>query len=76
MSREQIEAQVAVIRTIGELIADLGEVPSGHIYAAVQGMMSLAQYQMVVDVLKRSGLVSEKAHLLTWIGPAKPKASN
>ena len=31
--------------------------------------MTLAQYQGIVDLLKRGGVIEERNHLLTWKGP-------
>lgn len=61
---------------IGDCVRDLGEVPSGHLYACLLSMPSLSsmtagQYQQVIDALNGAGLVSEKNHLLTWVGPRK-----
>ena len=47
---------------------ELGEVPSGHLYARLADKITVAQYGQVIEILKRSGLVRESgAHLLTWI---------
>jgi hypothetical protein len=62
-------ATIAAARILADAIRDLGEVPSGHLYAHVMGAMSLETYQGLIGILKRAGLIEEKAHLLTWIGP-------
>lgn len=56
---------------VSEAIRDLGSVPSGHLYARLISYMQLPTYNALIDSLKRQGLVSEKAHLLTWVGPPK-----
>ena len=41
--------------------------PSGHIYAALMGYMSLDVYNKMLSELKAEGKISEKYHLLTAI---------
>jgi hypothetical protein len=74
MTRENaIEAKQAinVIHAVAEVIRELGEVPSGHLYAQVMGVVDLATYNKIIELLKGAGLVSENAYLLTWTGPKK-----
>lgn len=76
---ERHAAQLKIIAVVAETIRDLsassplGGVPSGHLYAHLMGTFTLAQYQSVIEVLKRADLVEEKNHLLTWVGPTKEK---
>lgn len=57
---------------ISEAIRALGSVPSGKLYASVMGVMSLEQFNKVVDILKEAGVVREsQQHLLTWEGGAR-----
>lgn len=65
-------AAVEIIMAVAEAIRSLKSVPSGHLYARLMGSMTLDDYQAVIGVLKRTGLVSESAHLLTWTGPVLP----
>lgn len=46
-------------------IKEAGGMPSGHLYAAVMGSLSLQEYQTCLDVLKSTGLVKESNHFLT-----------
>ena len=59
---------------LAEAISELGEVPNGHLYAAVMGKMSFGEYQQAIAALKAQKLIKEKGFLLTWIGPT-PKES-
>jgi hypothetical protein len=54
---------------MAEAIRELGSVPSGHLYANVCGRMDQPTYERIIETLKRAGLVAEKNHLLTWVGP-------
>lgn len=72
--KEQAEnkAVLDIVLAVCEAIRELGEVPSGHLYARLMGMLSLEQYTRILDVLKNAGLVKEEnSHLLKWIGPLK-----
>ena len=63
-------AAVRVAHAIAETIRELGEVPSGHLYARVMGVMDLRQYEQVIDLLIDARLVErDRSHLLRWIGP-------
>jgi hypothetical protein len=71
-TKEQIKAVLGVIRAVADAIKELGEVPSGHLYASLMGQLSLSEYEQVIDILVRGGLVHRGAgYLLIWVGPAK-----
>lgn len=72
VTKEQVVAAVQTVAALAEAIRELGEVPSGDLYANVMGHLSCESYQKAIDMLKRSGLVIETpAHLLRWVGPGK-----
>ncbi len=62
---------IRVAAAVGDAIRELGEVPSGHLYAQLMGRLSFDSYNHIIGLLKQAGLVSEKHNLLTWIGPTK-----
>jgi len=67
---------LSIMLVVAEAIRELGEVPSGHLFAHLMTMPPLTQltadqYQRMIDCLKGAGLVEERAHLLVWIGPLK-----
>jgi hypothetical protein len=68
-TREQTTAALMACKTFADAIRELGSVPSGHLYANVIGHMDLPTYERIIETLKRAGLVAEKNHLLTWVGP-------
>ena len=43
-------AAVRVAHAIAESIRELGEIPSGHLYARLMGIMDLRQYEQVIDL--------------------------
>jgi len=66
---QQVTAGIRAAAAIGEVIRDLGSVPSGHLYARLMGRMSLDTYNSLIGLLKQANLVEESNHLLTWVGP-------
>jgi len=59
------EALKQILDAVEEAIQEVGEVPSGHLYAMLLEHMSLDDYQCVIGMLKRRGTVTEDAsHLL------------
>ena len=74
VTNTEVKAAFGILQAVAEAIRELGEVPSGHLYANLMSKLSLAQFEQVLGVLKGAGLVRESnAHLLTWIGPALPE---
>jgi len=60
---------LAVVKAIGASIRELKEVPSGHLYAALCGKLSLDQYQGVLSILREAKEITiDKNHLIRWIG--------
>lgn len=60
---------IRAVKDIAESIRLAGSVPSGHLYAALN-MPPMHQYQTLLDVLIRAGLIEiDRSHMITWIGP-------
>jgi hypothetical protein len=69
-SNNEKVAALKIGLAVAESIRELGEVPSGHLYAPLMGRLSLSAYESIIGVLKNAHLVAESpAHLLTWTGP-------
>lgn len=68
-TKEQVGAFIRITKTIADCIRDAGSIPSGHLYAAICSKIDLDQYQSIIGILKRSGLITESHHELKWIGP-------
>ena len=70
-------AAVRVVHAVAETIRELGQVPSGHLYARLMGVMELHQYEQVIDLLADAQLIERTpSHLLRWIGPAENQKPN
>lgn len=65
-------AAIQLIRAVGDTIRDLGEVPSGHLYARLMDRINERTYNAIIDQLKRAKLVEQRGYRLIWIGPPAP----
>lgn len=71
LNQKEVDAVKQIIGVIRDTIKDLGRVPSGHLYATLQGQMSLTSYQYIISILQASGCVEVKNHEIIWIGGQK-----
>lgn len=69
VTKDEVKAALSTLMAVGEAIRDLGSVPNGTLYAQLMGQLSLESYTKIIDLLKKTGLVSEDNHVLTWTGP-------
>lgn len=68
-TKEQVKAATSILVAVAGTIRELHRVPCGHLYAQLMGKLTLGQYQGMIDVLKRAGMVrEEQSHELVWIG--------
>ena len=68
VTKEHVQAAIRITQAVAEAIRELKEVPSGQLYSRLMSVLSLSQYNQIIDVLKKAGVVSESNHLLKWIG--------
>ena len=70
---DQKKIALKVLMAVAETIREVGEAPSGTIYAALMSHgCTMSQYEAIIGTLTRAGLVREtSAHLLVWIGGDK-----
>lgn len=67
-----IKKAFAVTVAVAGAIRELGSVPAGTAYAHLMGHLSLEQFDAIIAVLVKQGLVRrEPNHLLVWTGPVK-----
>jgi hypothetical protein len=68
-SAEQVKACVAATVAIGQAVKEAGTVPTGTLYAAAAGVMSLETFNGIIDRLVSYGLITRDAlHRVTWVG--------
>ena len=67
-TKAEILAAVEVARSVADLIRELGEVPSGLLYARLMSFMDLAAFHQVVALLVDAGLVERRSNnILRWV---------
>ena len=67
---EKIKAALAIVQALDEAIRELKQIPAGHLYARVMGVMSEQDFEAAIRTLCNAGLVHRSVlHLLTWIEP-------
>ena len=67
-SAAEVKAALGILTAVADAIRELGEVPSGHLYAHLMTKLSLDPYEQVIATLKQAGLITESNHLLSWVG--------
>lgn len=74
-TKDKIVAALNTIRAIGDTVRDLGEVPSGHLYATVSAMISLDQYQKAIGLLIDAKLIEKRGDVLVWIASTREQVA-
>ncbi len=70
VTKQQVVAMFKITMAVSEAIRELGQVPSGHLYARLMDTLSPQGYESIINTLKGAGVVAEDAsHLLRWVGP-------
>jgi hypothetical protein len=70
-TQQDVGSAMRLVVAVADAIRELGEVPSGHLYARLMGAMSISTYENIIAILKRTGLVTETNYVLRWVGGAK-----
>lgn len=64
----RVAAAVNAVKAIADAIRELGQVPAGQLYAIVCGHFSLGDFDAIIGILCRAGLVKrDPSGLLHWI---------
>lgn len=69
VTREQLKAGLKIMQAVCETVREVGEAPSGAIYAALMGVCTLPAYESLVRQLVGTGLIAQRGDLLVWTGP-------
>ena len=62
-------SEIEVLLAVCEAIRVAGEIPSGTLYAMLIGVVTIEAFETCLAILKGSGLVSVKGHVVRWVGP-------
>ena len=69
-TKTELQAGLQIMLAVAQTIHELGEVPSGTLYAQLMGKMDMAGYERMIDVLVAQNLVARAPmHVLKWCGP-------
>lgn len=67
--KANVKAYAAAAVAIGQSVKEAGTVPTGTLYAAAAGVMSLETFNGIIDRLVSYGLVARVgSHRVTWVG--------
>ena len=70
----ELKAALNVTLAVSESIRELGEVPSGTLYAALIGKVNYAGYEAILQTLTNAGLIQVMpSHMIRWVGPTLAK---
>lgn len=60
------EAALEIIKIVADVIKEMRNIPSGHLYAQIMEFIPLSQYVCIIELLKSR--VEVKNHLISWKG--------
>jgi hypothetical protein len=60
-------AALNVTAALAAAIRELGQVPSGSLYAHVMGRIDLETYERMISMLVGAGLIRKRGDLLVWV---------
>ena len=69
MQTKQVLAGLAIMEAVAESIREAGQLPAGPLYAHLMGLMDLQQFDLMIVMLARAGLVRRQGDLVVWCAP-------
>jgi hypothetical protein len=73
VTNEDVKRAIALLQIVAEAIMDAGEIPSGHLYAAVMSHMTIEGYERCIGMLVAGKVVVKRGDLLVWVGPKRER---
>ena len=71
----QIATYLDAIRAIADAVRDAREIPSGTVYAACGGNLTLDVYEGIIRRLVGAELITMRGYMLVWVGPTLEDAA-
>lgn len=65
---EKAQAMIDFLRAFADTIKQAKQIPSGHLYAAVMGSISLETYQRLIDKMVEMKIIRVRNHVIYWTG--------
>ena len=67
---QELQAAMTILHAVAETVREAGEIPSGTMYAALTGRVTLEGYEQILRILTGAGLIAVDArHMIRWVGP-------
>lgn len=63
----EVSSAINAIKAVADCIKELGQVPNGVLYSQLMGVMSLNQYEQIIGILSRAGVIENRNNLLVWV---------
>jgi hypothetical protein len=63
---DEVSSAINAIKSVADCIKELGQVPNGVLYSQLMGVMSLNQYEQIIGILSRAGVIENRNNLLVW----------
>lgn len=65
---KESELLTEMLVAIGRAVKEAGDagIPSGHVYARLMGLLSLDQYNQILSLMVRAGVIENENHLLKF----------
>lgn len=67
MNPQEAKAGLAMIQAVAETIREFGTCPTGPMYAALMGRVSLEGFEKILGILERAGLIKRDGNMVTWV---------
>lgn len=69
VTKQQLKAGLSIVFAVAESIREVGECPSGPIYAALCGKVDMIGFEKIINTLVGAKLIEKRGVMLRWIGP-------
>ena len=70
MIQDQKKRAIAMLFAVSEAIREAGEIPAGHLYAALMSRVTFDAFNAMIGTLTNAELIEEgPGNMLRWIGP-------
>lgn len=67
ITKQQAMDGIKLIKLVADSIKELKRVPNGHLYAMLMSILSLQEYEKIINILKNAGVIELKNNELFWI---------
>jgi hypothetical protein len=72
----ELKNGISILTAVAEAIRELGEIPSGTLYALLVGRVTKEGYDRMLVTLTNAGLIEVQPNfMIRWVGPQFEKAA-